>query len=288
MKRIAIILVALSLVAGAATAQSAINLNGGPLELTFVGETGFVKVLTHDITIGDPAAGNTTFNYVTEGGQEILFPFNRLTTELTIADRHTVIFLYQPLTVATQVRLDNEEIIDGVTFPADSGLNVTYGFPFYRTSYLFDFFRQDNIELAAGVSLQFRNAFLRFESTDGTAIVVTQDLGPVPILKLRGEYEFVNGRIPGAFVGLEADGFYASSAFINGASYEFQGSIFDASLRAGFEPMPGMDVFLNVRGLGGGATGTRGDDREFATQSRDGYTDNFLTTLSVTLGVRLK
>ena len=54
------------------------------------------------------------------------------------------------------------------------------------------------------------------------------------------------------------------------------------------EPKPGMETFLNVRGLGGGANGTRGSDREFATQSRDGYTDNFLTTLSVTLGARLK
>jgi len=293
MKRIAIILLALGLVAGMAVAESggsgsALNLNNGPFSLSFVGETGFVKVLTHEITIGAPANGNTTFDYVKEGGQEILFPFNRLTTELKIADRHTVIFLFQPLTIATQVRLENDEVIDGVPFAADSGLNVTYGFPFYRTSYMFDFFPQDNIELSAGLSLQLRNAFLRFESTDGEAIVVTQDLGPVPIIKLRGEYEFENAKIPGAFVGLEADGFYASSAFINGASYAFEGSIFDASLRAGFEPMPGTDVFLNLRGLGGGANGTRGDAREFATQSRDGYTSNFLTSLSLTLGVRLK
>jgi hypothetical protein len=184
--------------------------------------------------------------------------------------------------------LDNDETIDGVLFPADSGLNVTYGFPFYRTSYLFDFARADNVELAAGVSLQLRNATLRFESTDGSLAVVTQDLGPVPILKIRGEYEFINGSIPGAFIGLEADGFYASSAFFNGAEYPFEGSIFDASLRAGFEPMPGVETFINLRGLGGGANGTRGSAREFATQSRDGFTANFLTTLSLTLGARLE
>ena len=269
-------------------ADSAINLNGGPLTMSFIGETGFVKILSHTITIGDTGAGNTEFNYVTEGGQEILFPFNRLTAELGIGSRHTVIFLYQPLNVVTQVRLDNDETIDGVLFPADSGLNVTYGFPFYRTSYLFDFARADNVELAAGVSLQLRNATLRFESTDGSLAVVTQDLGPVPILKIRGEYEFINGSIPGAFIGLEADGFYASSAFFNGAEYPFEGSIFDASLRAGFDPMPGVETFINLRGLGGLANGTRGSAREFATQSRDGFTANFLTTLSLTLGARLK
>ena len=288
MKRITLMALVLALVGTAVFAQSAINLNGGPLSLTFVGETGFVKVLTHDITIGDPDLGNTTFDYVTEGGQEILFPFNRLTAELGIGNRHRVIFLYQPLSVVTQVRLDSDEIIDGVLFSADEGLNVTYGFPFYRTSYLFDFFAQDNIELAAGVSLQLRNASLRFESTNGESVVVTQDLGLVPIIKVRGEYEFVDAAIPGAFVGMEADGFYATSAFFNGAEYDFSGSIFDASLRAGFEPMPGMEVFLNLRGLGGGANGTRGNAREFATQSRDGYTANFLTTMSVTAGVRLK
>ena len=81
---------------------------------------------------------------------------------------------------------------------------------------------------------------------------------------------------------------YASSAFFNGVDYDFSGSIFDASIRAGFQPMPGVETFVNVRGLGGGATGTRpAENREFWTQSRDGYTDNFLTTLSFTVGVRL-
>ena len=288
MKRLATMLTLLVLAASSGFAQSVINPTGGPLSLTFVGETGFVKVLTHEITIGDPADGNTPFDFVNEGGQEILFPFNRFTTEVGIGNRHTVIFLYQPLSVVTQVRLDTDEVIDGVLFPADEGINVTYGFPFYRTSYLFDFFAQDHIELAAGVSMQLRNASIQFESTDGELVVVTQDLGLVPILKIRGEYEFTESAIPGAFVGLEADGFYATSAIFNGATYEFSGSIFDASVRAGFEPMPGLEVFLNLRGLGGGASGTRGDTREFATQSRDGFTDNFLTTLSVTLGARLK
>lgn len=290
MKRLTVLVAAIFLAgATAAVADSIINLNGGPLSLTFTGETGFVKVLSHEITIGDVGAGNTTLDYVNEGGQEILFPFNRITAELGISDRHTVIFLYQPLNIETQVRFDEDRTIDGETFLAGEGVNLTYGFPFYRVSYLFDFFRQENIELAAGASLQLRNATLRFESTNGETITVTQDLGPVPILKLRGEYQFVNSAIPGAFVGLEADGFYASSAFFNGAEYEFTGSVLDASLRAGFQPMPGLDVFLNLRGFGGGANGTRpASDPTFWTQSQSGITDNFLTSMSITLGARLR
>ncbi len=87
---------------------------------------------------------------------------------------------------------------------------------------------------------------------------------------------------------MEADGFYASSAFFNGANYAFEGSIFDVSVRAGFEPTPGLDLFMNVRGLGGGAKGTRGDARDAWTESREPFTDNFLTTLSVTLGARVR
>ena len=130
MKRSAAIMLVLLLTAAAASAQSAINVNGGPLSLTFTGEVGLVKVLSHTITIGDTAEGNTTFNYVNTGGQEILFPISRLTAELGIGNRHAVILLYQPLLVETQVRLDKEETIDGVPFPADEGINVTYSFPF--------------------------------------------------------------------------------------------------------------------------------------------------------------
>ena len=288
MRKLILILVISAAAAVGAVGQSFLNTSGGQLSVDLIAETGFVKVLSHTITIGDPGAGNTPFDYVREGGQEILFPISRYSAEFGFGARHRVILLYQPILIATQVRLDAARTIDGETFAADEGLNVTYSFPFYRTSYLYDLLPSDAAEFAVGASLQFRNASVRFESTDGETIVVTQDLGLVPILKLRGAYRFANSAIPGAFIAAEVDGFYASSAFFNGADFDFSGSIFDASVRAGFQPVPGLEVFLNARGLGGGASGTRPVvDREFWTQSRDGFTDNFLTTLSVTLGVRL-
>lgn len=268
-----------------------LNHNDGPLQVELVAETGFVKVFYHTIQIGE---SGTVFDYVKEGGQEILYPFSRLTGELEIAGRHTVILLYQPLRLETQSKFDQDVTIDGVTFDAGSSVDIIYSFPFYRISYLYDFAQAKNLELAAGLSLQLRNASISFESFDDGAtpqneqLVISQNLGPVPIIKLRGEYRFADSAIPGAFMGLEADGFYASSAFINGASYAFEGSIFDVSLRAGFSPRPGLDLFANVRTLGGGAVGTRGDSREFWTESREGYTDNFLTTMSVTLGARVR
>jgi hypothetical protein len=294
MKRTVTLILVLALAASVAFAEDGfLNHNDGVLDVELVAETGFVKVLTHTIQIGE---ANPVFDYVNQGGQELLSPFSRVTAELTVADQHTVVFLYQPLELATQSRFDADVTIDDVTFESGQVVDILYSFPFYRISYLYDFAADPQLELAAGLSLQLRNASIRWESIDvpttggnnAPELVVSQNLGPVPIIKLRGEYRFDGNTIPGAFIGLEADGFYASSAFINGAGYAFEGSIFDVSLRAGFEPTPGLDLFMNVRGLGGGGKGTRGDARETWTESRDGFTDNFLTTLSVTLGARVR
>lgn len=287
-------LLALITIFGAVAEETVLNVPDSPLSIELGSEAGFVKVLTHTITIGDPGT-NDTFNYVTQGGQDILSPFYRFTAELGIGDQDTVTLLYQPLTLATQSRFEEDVTLDGITFEAGQVVNITYGFPFYRVSYLHDFFRNPGVELAAGLSLQLRNASIRFDSANQLAngnndkeLVVTQNLGPVPIVKVRAGYRPPDGLIPGGFVELEADGFYATSAIFNGATYQFEGSIFDASARAGFAPRPGLEVFGNLRLLGGGARGTRGDAREFWTESVDGYTDNFLTTLSFTLGARLR
>ena len=288
MKKLAFLVIAM-LVASLGFSQSLLNDGEGPLSVALVAETGFVKVLSHTIQIGE---NGTVFDYVDQGGQEILSPFNRLSAELGIGRRHTVTFLYQPLLLVTQSRFDADVTIDDVTFEAGQVVDLTYSFPFYRLSYLYDFAPVRGLELAAGLSLQLRNASISFASTDPATdvseLTISQNLGPVPILKLRAEYRFQGGRVPGAFVGFEADGFYATSSFFNGAAYEFSGSIYDASLRAGFSPRSGVDVFINARGLGGGATGTRGRDRENWTESREAYTDNFLNTLSITLGARVR
>jgi hypothetical protein len=268
------------------SAETFLNENDGPLDVSLIAETGFTKILYHTIKLGEDG---DRFDYVEEGGQEILFPFTRFSAELSVRDRHTVIFLYQPLKLETQVRFDEARTIDGVTFPADEGVDLTYGFPFYRASYLYDFARSEALELAAGVSLQLRNASIRFVPADGEQTVVSQDLGPVPIIKLRGSYRFRDSVIPGAFVALEADGFYASSAFFNGADYDFTGSIFDVSLRSGFEPTPGLALFASLRSFGGGGGGTRPEDeRTVWSQSWSRFTDNFLSTLSLSLGARVR
>lgn len=248
-------------------------------------ELGIAKVLHHTIQFGE---GGTVFDYVKYGGQEVLFSFSRYSIDVGLGKRNTVTFLYQPLTLETKTRIPADftggVTVEDVVFPADTGLNLKYGFDFWRLSYMFNIFNSERFLLGAGVSLQVRNASIVFESTDGTGITVNQNLGPVPILKLKAEY-----RLPcGFFFGGEVDGFYASSAIFNGAGFEFKGWIYDAALRFGKEMNPATDLFLSVRLLGGGAQGTSRYEAAYWTQSSPQYTDNSLTTLIISAGARLK
>jgi hypothetical protein len=97
--------------------------------------------------------------------------------------------------------------------------------------------------------LQIRNASIVFKSIAGTAteLYVSQNLGLVPALAIYSQYRFPFGLV------LTADiaGIYASSAFFNGADFEFEGSILDASLRMGYELPNGLELFGNVRFFGG-------------------------------------
>jgi hypothetical protein len=85
-------------------------------------------------------------------------------------------------------------------------------------------------------------------------------------------------------VGAEVDGFYAPIRFINGGTSDVEGAILDASVRGGVHLTPGVDTFLNLRYLGGGSSGTSTSSRE----PGDGFTDNWLHFVSLTLGFTLR
>jgi hypothetical protein len=97
--------------------NSFINLPDSPIQVFAEVETGFVKVLSHTFQSGDTG---TNFNFVTQGGQEILFPFQRVTLGANLGDRHLISALYQPLTIETEVTFRDDVTIDGVLFESDS------------------------------------------------------------------------------------------------------------------------------------------------------------------------
>ncbi|HGE69888.1 TPA: hypothetical protein ENX78_03575 [Candidatus Poribacteria bacterium] len=240
-------------------------------------EIGFLDVLSHNIQFG---SDGTKFDYVDEGGQDILFPFTRLTAEMNIHDRHKLIFLIQPLDIRTEALLRRDIVVDELTFPKDTPLELRYLFNFYRLSYLYDFSRAKDKEIAIGLSLQIRNASISFKSTDGKLFRINSGVGPVPIFKFRVKYPFNNG----LWLGTEIDGFYASGKYITGSTNDFEGAILDASVRLGFKLTEYLEAYLNMRYIGGGAKGTEKN----SPGPGDGFTDNWLKTSEVSLGFYVK
>lgn len=243
-------------------------------------EFGLLDPLSHRIQFG---RNGTEFNYVKDGGQDVLFPTSRLSVEGFWKRRHGLIFLYQPIDIRTQETLREDLLVDNVRFPAGTAMNFRYGFDFYRISYLYNFLScRENDELSLGGSLQLRNAIIDFTSVDGQLSRSNRDVGPVPAIKSRGRWHVSES----AWLGYEADGMYAPIKYINGGKSDVVGAILDFSLRAGYNVAPPLDVFFNFRYLGGGATGTSKSDA--ARGPGDGYTSNWLHFLTSTVGVEVR
>jgi len=251
-------------------------------------EQGFLAILSHVYRVGSTANGNSDFNFLTQGGQDILFPYQRYSVDVVLDRRNRVTLLYQPLTLNTRTvagRNNSGSVqIDGVLFPATTPIDITYGFDFWRLSYLYDFSSDPSAILGVGASLQIRNASIVFSSVDGKLRTVQQNIGPVPIVKMRAAKWFS----PVFGLDFEGDGFYASSAFFNGSGKPFEGWIWDAALSAKTHFAPHAVAFLTVRSIGGGASGSNAYPYESSTTSTNPETYNALATLAVTLGVSLE
>jgi hypothetical protein len=237
-------------------------------------EFGFLGVAAHDIQFGTTG---TYFDYVDEGGQDVLFPVARVSVDMTMNDRHVVTLLYQPLSLETSALVSRDITVDDMVFPAGTPMRFVYRFPFYRASWMYDLYEAAGTELAFGLSLQIRNATIVFASRDGELYRDNRNIGPVPVLKSRGSYGFDNG----FFLGYEIDGFYAPVSYLNGSDEEVTGAIVDASVRGGVTVVEDKGVcFCNIRYLAGGAVGTNTDE----TGPGDGYVKNWLHFYTVTLG----
>ena len=245
-------------------------------------EQGFISILHHTIKIGETG---TVFDYRTMGGQEILFPYERYTVGVELGGRHRVTYIYQPLNIVTNVTFVDPVEIDDTTFDAGTPMEITYGFPFYRLTYTYDLLGNDpDRVLGVGAALQLRNASIRFASLDGTALEVSQNLGPVPALSIYSRYAFDSGLVLTA----EATGLYASSAIINGADFEFEGSILDASLRMGYALKNGSELFGNLRFFGGSAMGVSQYPDLYWTESTSDFTANYLSSITLSLGATVR
>jgi hypothetical protein len=260
-------------------ADSLINERSRVVAIKPHAEIGFLGQLYHKLQLGEDG---TYVDVRKDLGQDTLYFFARLSADLDIGKnrRHTVSLLWQPLDVRSDVVLERDIQVEDQVIPADTPLSFRYGFSFWRASYLFDILK-DEREVAVGVGLQIRNANIEYASRDGEILRGARDVGPVPLLKFRGR-GYVAGRF---WLGGEVDGFYAPIRYINGANTDVEGAIVDASFRAGLTWKRGIDTFVNLRYLAGGATGTGSSEKTEAYG--DGYNRNWIHFMTLSLGVSL-
>lgn len=227
----------------------------GPLVAS--AELGSLAVISHRIQFGRDA---TYLNLRSQGGQDNLYFNMKFALDMSLAARHRVVALYQPLDIVSEERLRRDLVTDEVTFPAGTPMRFRYGFPFYRLSYLYDAVDNESTRLGFGGSLQIRNATIDFSSLDGALARSSRDIGPVPLLKVVWE------RRPSArlWYGAEIDGIYAPISYINGSDTEVKGALVDANVRIGRPIHETADVYLNLRYLAGGAVGASdGTDADY-------------------------
>lgn len=246
--------------------------------LTLRADLGFFTPLYHRIQFSEEGSD---FDYVEEGGQDVLFEFSRFSADAIFGDRHHVTFLWQPIRLDTEVRLNRDITVDEAVLEEGRPVELLYNFPYWRTTYLYDLVGADDTELSIGGGLQIRNATISFQTADGERRRDRRDVGFVPLLKVRGHHGFGDGW----FVGGEAAGFYAPVRYLNLRDVDVIGAILDADIRAGRLLRKDVAAFVAARYIGGGSEGT-GDQPE--DQPGDGFTRNWLHSMALSLGFELR
>ena len=270
--------VASSVLAVAVPEDSMLNRSEAGVQINPVLEVGALAPFSHTIQFGK---SGSDFDYISEGGQDNLFFFARLAVDLKLPNRHSVTFLYQPLNLETAVEAQRELQFNDWVVPAGTPLDTRWGFEFFRLSWARDVLQSENSELSLGFSMQIRNAIIDFETADGLERDTLRDIGLVPLFKARGRFDRPDD---GYWWGFEADGAYAPIKYINGDTSDVLGALLDASVRVGAYGKNGIEPFLNLRYVGGGAEGTTNDP----DPGEDGFNANWLHFGVLSLGVQLR
>jgi hypothetical protein len=236
-------------------------------------EIGFIAPLQNDITLGK---SGTDFDYLADGGEDNLFRYQRFEMHFIGENRHQFSLLFQPFDVTTTRDLTVDTQFDNVLFPAGTPMEFRYGFDFYRGTYSYQVISEADKQLNVGLAMQIRNATLDFRSQNGELYNSNRDIGPVPLAHVSGQFD-IDSEI---WWGFDLTGAYAPIKYINGSNSDVVGAIIDTSLRSGLHLKKGVDSYVNLRYIAGGAEGTDSTPDE----GKDGYVANWLQLLSLSVG----
>jgi len=238
-------------------------------------ELGALSVLEHRIQYGE----TTEVDYREDADQDTLFFFARVSAELGVG-AHSLVFLYQPLSLRTETVVGRDITIGEVTFPAETPVRFGYGFDFYRLAYQYDIYGDKGRELAFGVGFQVRNARVSFLRSNGTEGFTETNLGIVPLLRMRGRYVFANA----LFLEAELDGWVSPVPGQGTRDGRLAlGAIVDLAFRGGVRVTRTIEAFLTLRYLGGGFRGESSADTPL--RGSDPWNANWLHTFVLSLGL---
>jgi hypothetical protein len=243
-------------------------------------EVGALYSIENSLQIGTEG---TDVSIPSDLGQETIYPFLRFQLDLDIGNkgrRNTLALLYQPLSLSSVSAPTQDIQVGDVTFPEGRGIDFTYGFSFWRLTWLYDVLPDEDHELAFGMALQIRNANIVYAAIDGSRVVATRNIGPVPILAFRGRGTLTKR----LWLSGEFQGFYANIRGVNGGSTDVEGAIADTSVKLGLAGPNGASSFVGLRYVGGGAVG----ESSRADPFTDGYTRNWLHLMSLSIGFELR
>lgn len=233
------------------------------LRPTLVHERGPAYILQND---GEYGADGTRYGADEVGQQDQVIVASRTSVELGLGARHTVILLYAPFEVRTQVRLEDDLQFRDERFVAGTVVDHRYLFDGFRGSYLYRVL-DGALALEVGASLQIRSAEVAFTSVDGAQRAEEDDIGLVFAPKARLWWQAVPEPL---WTALEVDAF-STFGLVSGV----RGAIYDVQAMLGSPVGRSLDLFLGARLIGGGAD----------VESQDIY--NWANFLAFTVGARI-
>lgn len=107
----------------------------------------------------------------------------RLSLFYNITKRHTVGFIYAPLSIRGTGILENEISFNGETVPEKTEVNAKYRFNSYRFRYLYSLIKNDSTNFNLGFTAKIRDAGIYLNNTAKT------NLGFVPLIFLGFSYK---------------------------------------------------------------------------------------------------
>ncbi len=116
--------------------------------------------------------------------------FYRIRAGYTVAGKHTISLLFAPLTLMYSGDFNNAVNYYGTSFNAGVPVRAQYVFNSYRLTYRFDFIRNENFRLGAGLTGKIRYAAIEL-SSEGTSTQKT-DFGFVPLINFYLSWHFTD------------------------------------------------------------------------------------------------